>query len=369
MAIGALVHQSSAAEQVLVPLHQKGCKITMGAGITLPIPTLRHALLLVANRRASSRILKPIAVERIQRAWVKHLEKRTATAQIKAALALEQASAAVILQSAWRRYLAVTAKRIEEEAMRAAQAVLIEKRKAAAVSIQSCVRGQGQRRLYHRRLAEINGPLARIQAAFRGWAARKQLKVTRRAANRIASTWRRVRCQVLRARLARAANALRQGGKLAKYRKHHGKRNHERHERFAWVSEDLQCFLWAPAADQAHRKLRSIPMSSITAVTDGVKTPLLKKMEHRATETHRHIPFSHKKPLAIDESCAFSIICRERVVDFYAADLKSRNAWLRDLRTVLSHAHTYDHKAAMAAVQRLTAESAAKASDSDTDED
>ena len=42
---------------------------------------------------------------------------------------------------------------------------------------------------------------------------------------------------------------------------------------------------------------------------------------------------SHKKPLAIDESCAFSIICRERVVDFYAADLKSRNAWLRENTT------------------------------------
>jgi len=339
----------------------------------LPAPSLRHALMLVAHRRASSRILQPIAVERIQRAWAHHLETRRVAALRKAELVLEQASRAIVLQSAWRRYLAVAAlaihKRAVEEAERAAAAALIAKREAAAVRIQSVARGAARRRLFRRRLAEICGPLARIQAAVRGWAARRQLKAALASANRIASTWRRVRCQVLRARLARAANALRQGGKLAKYRKHKGKKNHERHERFAWVSEDLQSLLWAPSADRSHRKLRSIPMASITAVTDGVKTPLLKKMEHRATEQHRHMSFSHKKPLAVNEGCAFSIICRERVIDFYAEDPKSRNAWLRDLRTVLSHAHTYDHKAAMTAVQKLSAESAAKCSDSDTDED
>eukprot|EP00966_Prymnesium_polylepis_P242257 5602822-Prymnesium_polylepis.1 len=96
-------------------------------------------------------------------------------------------------------------------------------------------------------------------------------------------------------------------------------------------------------------------MASITAVTDGVKTPLLKKMERRATAKAAHPTASAserslsfgageralsfpRKPLAaaaklgghgggakpLDEALAFSIICRERVVDFYAPDAPSR---------------------------------------------
>jgi len=102
--------------------------------------------------------------------------------------------------------------------------------------------------------------------------------------------------------------------------------------------------------DEDALKLRAIPMASITAVTDGVKTPLLKMMGKRADRT---TSFSRKPAKPLEESCAFSIICRERVVDFYAADRASRDGWLRELQTVLRYAHTYDHRAAAAAVQRL----------------
>jgi len=167
--------------------------------------------------------------------------------------------------------------------------------------------------------------------------------------------------------MAKAARYKKEhGGKLSKYRRRKGA-NHERHERFAWVSEDLQTFFWSPVVDRYDTdalKLRSIPMASITAVTEGVKTPLLKKMERRAAENKK---LQLQKPLALDEGCAFSIICRERVIDFYAADSSVRSAWLRDLKTALTHAHTYDHKAAMTAVQKLSAVPATKASDSDSD--
>ena len=164
---------------------------------------------------------------------------------------------------------------------------------------------------------------------------------------------------------------------MGKYLQRRGGK-HERHERFAWVSDDLQQLMWAPVADahdQSASKLRTIPMASITAVTEGVKTHILKKMAKRAAEPHSSIslsfsrkPLQLRAPLALDENCAFSVICRERVIDFYAEDQASRDAWLRDLKTALMYAHTYDQKAAMAAVQNLTA-APTKASDPESDSD
>jgi len=373
MAIASMILEPGAneIEAALEPLHVKGCKITRGAGITLPPPSLRTALLLVAAKRASSRILQPIAAERLQRAWARQLDRRRAAAVAAASMAARRSEAATAIQAAWQQH----AERAEEERQALARQALDElaKQTRAQIRIASTARGMAQRLDFRRRMAETVRPLVRLQATLRGWAARRQIKAALRAVRLIQSTWRRVRCQVLRRRLARAANALRQGGRLEKYRKRKGGK-HERHQRYAWVSEDLQQLMWSPVSDRFDEdalKLRTIPMASITAVSEGVKTPLLKKMERRAAEPHRVLSFSRKplqlhKPLALDVDCAFSIICRERVIDFYAESVSSRNAWLRDLKTALAYAHTYDHKAAMAAVEKLAAEPE-KSSESDSE--
>lgn len=347
-------------------VHQPGCKITKGAGMSLPAPSFALAMQLVMEKRASSRILAPIAAEKIQSAY-------RARATARAAAKAERATAAQKISTAWRQHVALTAAAATalQTAWRQhlAQQSFAAQRLAQA-RIAAVQRGRAQRRMYRATLLEISGPLARIQAAARGRIARRHLKRARAGARLVQSTFRRVRAKLLRRRLARAANALRQGGKLAKYRQRVGGK-HERHQRFAWVSEDLQHFMWSPVQDRFDEeavKLRSIPMASITAVTEGVKTPLLKKMEKRAAEPHRMLSFS-RAALKVDENCAFSIICRERVVDFYAPDQPSRDRWLRDLKTALTYGHTYDHSAAMAAVEKLAAEAtAAKASDSDSDD-
>jgi len=384
MAITTLVQTTTIVDDIdpeqLEPLHQPGCKITRGAGITLPAPSFATAMQLVIEKRASSRILLPIAAVKIQQAWVSQLDSRRATATART-------SAATTIQSSWRRAAdraaflrtraATELHAAQARAVTALQAaqrrhtaqVAYARQQHAATQIAAAARGWARRVAYQRRVSEIRGPLARIQAAARGWLARRHLAEARRSARTIQTTWRRVRCQVLRRRLARAANALRHGGKLDKYRKRRGG-THERHQRYAWCSDDLQHFLWAPVADRYDDeavKLRSIPMASITAVCEGVKTPLLKKMERRANEPQRMLSFA-RQPRAVDEACAFSIICRERVIDFYAADRPSRDRWLRDLKTALAYAHTYDQKAAMAAVEKF-AVARTKTSDSDTDDE
>lgn len=371
MAVTTLVETTvdQVTPEQLEALHQPGCKITRGAGITLPAPSFATAMLLVTEKRASSRILLPIAAVKIQQAWACQLDWRRAKATART-------GAATSIQSSWRRAAARAAFNCTHAAvvLQAAQRrhtaqVSFVRIQRAATKIAAAARGLAQRAAYQRRVADIRGLLARIQAAVRGWLARRYLVAACNAARVIQTTWRRVRCQVLRRRLARAANALRHGGKLDKYRKRRGG-THERHQRYAWCSEDLQHFLWAPVADRYDEeavKLRSIPMASITAVSEGVKTPLLKKMERRANEPQRMLSFS-RQPRTVDEACAFSIICRERVIDFYAADRPSRDRWLRDLKTALAYAHTFDQKAAMAAVEKF-AVVRTKASDSDTDDE
>lgn len=367
MAIETLIqHALMDAYERRDAIHQPGCKITKGAGISLPAPSFALAMQLVLEKRASSRILAPIAAGKIQLAY-------RARVAARAANMARQSEAATALQTAWRcrtKRFACAATAVQMAwRMHAAQMSFAAQRRAQA-RIAAVQRGRLRRRAYRATLLEIRGPLAHIQAAARGYIARRHLKLARAGARLVQSTFRRVRAKLLRRRLARAANALRQGGKLAKYRQRKGGK-HERHQRFAWVSEDLQHFMWAPVQDRLDEdalKLRSIPMASITAVTEGVKTPLLKKMEKRAAEPQRMLSFS-RAALAVDTNCAFSVICRERVIDFYAPDQPSRDRWLRDLKTALTYGHTYDHNAAMAAVEKLAAEATAtKVSDSDSDD-
>lgn len=221
----------------------------------------------------------------------------------------------------------------------------------------------------------------------------------------IQTTWRRVSDMVLRRRLARAAEALRKGGNLGKYRKHGAIiAARERHLKFAWVSDDLQRLHWAPTREQRDDPsvVRTVPMASITAVVDGVKTRLMKKMEKRAAAAHdplRTISFGKralsfggakqaaaapavgslggasfgrslsvlKRPLSLDESCAFSVFCGQRVLDFVAEDKATRDQWLRDLTCVLRYAHHFDPTAAKLSVQKLATEPAGS-SDSDEGE-
>lgn len=208
------------------------------------------------------------------------------------------------------------------------------------------------------------------------------------AVQQIQSTWRSVSDQVLRRRLARAADALRKGGMLFKYRKHGAIK--ERHQKFVWVSNDLQRLHWAPSAEQRGdvSVVRTAPMSGITAITSGCKTRLMKRMEKRAATAQEHArtisfgsrqvnpavgslggaPFGRtlslmKKPLALDETCAFSIFCHERVLDFVADDKATRDRWLRDLQTALMYAHHLDPTAAKLSVQKLAASSSSDSED------
>lgn len=251
----------------------------------------------------------------------------------------------------------------------------------------------------------VLGPLLRLQAAARGMLARKHLRSALLATKLIQTTWRRVSDQVLRRRLARAADSLRKGGSLAKYRKHGAMpAARERHAKFVWVSDDLQRLHWAPSEAQRGDAsvVRTVPMAGITAVTDGVKTRLMKKMERRAAAANdpsrtvsfgkRAISFGAKqavpaaepvsgrsfgrsllrKPLTLDESCAFSVLCAERVLDFVAEDKATRDRWLRDLKCVLAYAHHFDPTAAKRSVQQLVGEQQAAAlvvTSSDSDEE
>ena len=362
------------------PLYQPGCKITHGARHGLRPPTWQEAFELVSTKRASERILAPAAARLIQMSWKERAARRREAEQC---LADTLARRAVQLQRAWRRRTAMQQ---------------LKTWRCASTKVSSAFRGRKQRQQYLRMKAAAISCVLRIQRAARGLLARRSLQAAVRAAKTVQATWRRVSDQVLKRRLTRAADALRKGGSLSKYRKHGAIK--ERHHKHVWVSDDLQTLHWAPSAEQRNdyesavatggtwrapvvaktSAVRSIPMAGITAVTDGVKTRLMKKMDRRAaaarhtrdalvsgqtTSSGEPRPAEDdslltrtislvKKPLALDRSCAFSIICHERVLDFIAADKRTRDAWLRNLQTALLYAHHFDHHKAKRSVQKLS---------------
>jgi len=413
--------ENSEPNVVLEPLYQRGCKITLGAKSGLRPPTFHEARTLVNAKRASQRIIAPAAALEIQLAWrqfkVRSTAKRAAAATAvqgafsrhMAKLARRQLEserqAATTLQGTWRRHTAQQQLKTSQHAastISSAFRCLVSRRRAAS-TILAVWRGFVQRRLFAKLLHSVLPALTLLQAAARGLIARRRLCAARMAIQLIQTTWRRVSDMVLRRRLARAADALRNGGNLGKYRKHGAiTAARERHAKFVWVSDDLQRLHWAPSAEQRDDPsvVRTVPMAGVTAVVDGVKTRLMKKMEKRAAAAHdplrtvsfgkRAISFGGakqsaaapavgplggasfgrtlsvlKKPLSLDESCAFSVFCGQRVLDFVAEDKATRDRWLRDLTCVLRYAHHFDLTAAKLSVQKLAAAPAEGSSESD----
>lgn len=297
--------------------------------------------MLVLARRASSRILKPAAATRLQQAWCHARDERTRRKEV----------AAVKLQASERSWRA----RIERK-----RAV------SAAITLQAVARRRHARSVYTKALSALHPPLVRIQAGARAYAARSRLQKAGDAAKAIQSSWRMVRSKVLAARLHAAAARLRGGSVLSKYRA--GGRRHERHDRFVFVSKDLQKLCWAPSAAAADCcEVKHVAMSTITAVSAGCKTSLMKKMEKRCRassdegELPRTMSFQRavslrrgraaSRALPLDGECAFSLISRDRVLDFVTADASAQRRWLKDLRTVLLYSHHLDHNAAVHALQ------------------
>ena len=84
-------------------------------------------------------------------------------------------------------------------------------------------------------------------------------------------------------------------------------------------------------------------MAMVSAVSAGLKTGMMKKMEERS-KGFMGISLTAKslKPLELNPDCAFSVLSQERTLDFVAANPEERDRWLKNLRLVLVHARTYD---------------------------
>ena len=108
----------------------------------------------------------------------------------------------------------------------------------------------------------------------------------------------------------------------------------------------------APAAAPAKKSMfggskdgevKSLSMAMVSAVSAGLKTGMMKKMEERS-KGFMGISLTAKslKPLELNPDCAFSVLSQERTLDFVAANPEERDRWLKNLRLVLVHARTYD---------------------------
>jgi len=311
-------------------LHQRGCKITLGAYAQSKMPTWRQARILVLAKRASSRIMTDPAAVQIQAAWRAHVIAKEEHAELREVTR----KAAHVIQTASRVHLAKV-RRVREEL-------------TASVHLQAAARRLLARRQRRHLMFDI---VLAIQMRARCWLARSRLREARAAACAIQACWRMVRSQVLGSRLANAARRLRAGSILSKYRA--GGRIHERHERRVWVTEDLQRLCWSPVSSKPADEPKSISMSTVTAVTVGAKTTLMKKMERRADG--KGLKFAVERvmwrALPLNDACAFSVIGTDRVLDFVAADTASAKQWLRDLRTTLLYSHHLDHEAAVSALE------------------
>lgn len=196
-----------------------------------------------------------------------------------------------------------------------------------------------------------------IQANARGRAARMVYARSVSAARVLQSCWRMARGRVLGSRLGSSAARLRGGGLLFKYRGGGVGLKRERVKRFVWLTHDLQQLCWADAPPSANggggEGVRMMPMEHITAVSTGCKTePLKRALLKNDGGSKKRLPrLGARTARPLDEACAFSIIGRERVLDFVADDSPTARRWLSDLRTILTFGHHLDHKAAVQAVE------------------
>jgi len=188
----------------------------------------------------------------------------------------------------------------------------------------------------------------KIQAAWRGTAPKRFRKAAICAALLIQCTFRMFRIKRLHQRLVQAIIFLKKGGKLSKYRARHiiG----ERHDRFVRLTEDLTAIVWlSPDKEDKEpdpdEKLHALSMNDIQAVTDGAKTGLMKKMRDRAdaggSVFERMLGL---RPYELELKCAFSILIKDRTIDFVAPSPTLRDAWLQHLNILLVHQRTVDTK-------------------------
>lgn len=253
-------------------------------------------------------------------------------------------AAATVIQQAYRRACQerqTRASHAQRTIVKSWRNHLTKKRVRSAIIMQAAVRRHLAAKQRADILARLTPMVLCIQGCVRGMLARRQLRDALAAACSIQASWRMARSKVVGCRLAGATARLQAGAVLAKYRQKGGL-SHERHAKFVWLSKDRQKLCWTdPAAKDARSSEadKSVSMKAVTAVSSGVKTSLMKKVEKA--------PWT--RPL--DGACAFSLIGSDRVLDLVAPDRASQEHWLRDLRTILVYGHHLDHKVAVGAIE------------------
>jgi len=294
--------------------------------------------MLVLARRASSRIMKPAAAACIQRAYVRYrAEQHTRTA-------------ASIIAAQWRAHHQQVNRGLAATKLQAHARRLKAKRASwqilAAIKVQAAVRGLAARKLCRHLLA------TRIQAQARMVLASRHYRKVQRATCVIQASWQMARSKVVGKHLAGAVERLQAGAVLSKYQQ--GGLSHERHERFMWLSTDRKKLCWSDPASREGRRndnAKSVEMETITAVSGGVKTSLMKKMGRRADGLSVKDLLTGGRSRPLEASRAFSLIGRDRVLDLVAPNNETQQVWLRDLRTLLVYGHHLDHKAAVGAIE------------------
>lgn len=240
------------------------------------------------------------------------------------------------------------------------------RRHRASIRLQTAERRRVCRTLYQRKRrgasviqAAVRVHLARlhaatkIQAAVRRFRLRAVLRIAREAARVIQAKWRAVRIRLLCVSLCDAVAELRRGEVLSKY--FEGGIRSE-HLRRVWLSDDLNLLCWAKVTQSTTgnpAQYKSIDLNTVSAVSDGVKTHCLKRVE-RGKESifggMTEILLGGTK--AFQRDACFSILCdasradgpgvKSRTLDFMADSNKDRDRWLRNLRLLLVHRRTID---------------------------
>jgi len=197
-------------------------------------------------------------------------------------------------------------------------------------------------------VARVTPAVKLIQAAWRGTAPKRFRRAAICAALLIQCTFRMFRIKRLHQCLVSAILFLKKGGKLSKYRARHiiG----ERHDRFVRLTEDLTAIVWlSPDKEDKEpdpdEKLHALTLNDIMACADGAKTGLMKKMNMRA-EAGGSIfeKMLGLRPYELELKCAFSIIIKDRTIDFVAPTPALRDAWMQHLNILLVHQRTTDTK-------------------------
>uniref|UniRef100_A0A7S4BGF0 Myosin motor domain-containing protein n=5 Tax=Chrysotila carterae TaxID=13221 RepID=A0A7S4BGF0_CHRCT len=236
-----------------------------------------------------------------------------------------------------------------------------------AALLQSVMRRFPLRMRFSRWHARGRPALVRAQAILRGRAPRETHLLMVAAARQVQATWRMVRIQRLQRTLVASALQLQIGLYALKFPQKTGASTaaHEPHWRYVWLSPDMKHMCWARVdmdkvgAAMAKRKqakkaeklrpfpteapAKSIPMSAISAIADGAKTGILKKMEGRQERngTIAVGPFGNKS-LELHEECCFSIISATRHLDLMAQTTAERDAFMAALQAILVHASISD---------------------------